>query len=397
MLTLTPSQAQRFLLAQQFLWPPRSLQGKQGILQLMQRLGCIQYDPVNIVGPNPHLVLQARLQDYSPTLLNELLYHDRLLWDGWDKVMSIYSTTDWPYFARRRAIMRQHYAQPDQAGMRLADFVRQNLRQRGPLSSIDIQNQERADWFWGPTRLVRSTLEALYFSGEIGIHHRIGTRRFFDRIENLLSAELLQMPDPFPTLEAYHDWHVLRRIGSLGLAHPGAGEHWGGILECKSAQRQAAIKRLLQQGLIQAVQIIGLPQHAFYLRNADLPLLEDLQPVEPCVSFLAPLDNLLWDRQRLRLLFNFDYIWEVYKPPAQRKYGHYTLPVLYGDQFVARFEPSLNRKTGRLTIQNWWWEADQQHPSSPLQQAIAQALQAFAAYLQASSIELAPSISLPGL
>lgn len=390
MLTLTIPQARRFLLAQQFLSPPRSLNGKPGILALIQRLGCIQYDPVNIVGHNPELVLQARIAGYSPTMLDELLYTDRQLWDGWDKMMSIYAIQDWPRFSRWRAAIHSRYGGADQKPMQIADIVLQTIREHGPHSSIDIQYEGRADWFWGETRLVRATLESLYYTGKLGIHHRVGTRRIFDLIDRLLPTDVLTTPDPAPTLEDYQDWHILRRIGGLGLAHAGAGEHWGGIHQAKSPQRQAAIQRLLQRQEIHAVTISELPNRIFYLRTTDLPLLDAPACTEKRAAFLAPLDNLLWDRNRLRWLFSFDYIWEVYKPAIQRKYGHYTLPVLYDDHFIARFDPIFDRKNHRLTLQNWWWE-DNIHPDAAMHAALSTALHEFAAYLNATEIALSPA------
>lgn len=386
MIQLTLPQARRFLLAQQFLSPPRSLQGKEGILSLFDRLGCIQYDPVNIVGHNPELVLQARVAAYTPDLLDELLYSERRLWDGFDKMMSIFPAADWPYFTRRRERMRAYYTADEREAMQLAGMVRTALREKGPHSSLDFEHDGRTDWHWGGTRLVRATLESLYFSGEIGIHHRTGTRRYFDLVERLLPAGLVDAPDPNPNLQDYQDWHVLRRVGSLGLANPGAGEHWLGIVEADARQRQASLQRLIARGDVEEVRVVELPRLVFYLRAADRPLLEVVdQPIQPRAVFLAPLDNLLWHRARLKWLFNFDYIWEVYKPAAQRKYGHYTLPVLYGERFIARFDPVYNRKTHCLTIQNWWWEPDVQ-PDDEMRAALRQALDAFAQYLGASDI-----------
>jgi uncharacterized protein YcaQ len=75
------------------------------------------------------------------------------------------------------------------------------------------------------------------------------------------------------------------------------------------------------------------------------------------VAFLAPLDPLAWDRDMLSLLWGFDYRWEVYVPQAKRRYGYYVLPLLYGDRFVGRIEPRIDRRTGTLRILGLWWEA----------------------------------------
>ena len=104
---LNKRQARRFLLKHQGLWPPYQLSDKTEIVNFIQRVGCIQFDPLNIVGNNPELVLQARVNDFKQNLLKELLYQDRLLVDGWDKMMSIYPVEDWPYFNRYREAARQ--------------------------------------------------------------------------------------------------------------------------------------------------------------------------------------------------------------------------------------------------------------------------------------------------
>ena len=120
-LRLSRAEARRFLLAHQHLWPPRALAGKAGILDFIRHVGCIQYDPVNLVGQNPELVLQARVADYTPALLAELLYTDRRLVDGWDKQAAIYLTEDWPYFARHRDWARRDHGDPSNPPMAIAD------------------------------------------------------------------------------------------------------------------------------------------------------------------------------------------------------------------------------------------------------------------------------------
>ena len=97
-ITLTKQQARRFILAHQGLWPPYQFEGKAGILDFISHVGCIQFDPLDIVGHNPELVLQARVSGFRSAMLQELLYEDRKLLDGWDKMMAIYCTQDWPYF-----------------------------------------------------------------------------------------------------------------------------------------------------------------------------------------------------------------------------------------------------------------------------------------------------------
>jgi uncharacterized protein YcaQ len=394
-LSLSKTDARRFLLAHHHLWPPRSLTGKAGILDFIRHVGCIQFDPIDIVGRNPDLVLQSRVSDYRRSLLEELLYADRQLLDGWDKQAAIYPLTDWPYFGWHRARMVQQHGDPSNPPMAIAPAVLQAIRERGPLSSIDLDHAGTVDWFWGPTRLPRATLEILHVMGEVTIHHRVGTRRFFDLTEKLLPADLLAVPAPNPTVEEYQNWHVLRRVG---LAKTGAGEYWYGILDVKTEARQAALARLVERGDLVAAAVEGVPNRTFFIRTADLPTLQAAQTrppagprarqeAEPQAAILGVLDNIMWDRDLLRLVFDFDYVWEVYKPVAQRKYGYYVLPVIYGDRFVARFDPAFDKKTRELTIAKWWWEEGIQ-PDEAMQAAIVDCFREFMRYLSAGRLWL---------
>jgi uncharacterized protein YcaQ len=391
-LRLSEAEARRFLLLHQRLWPPRRARGKAGILDFIRHAGCIQYDPVNLVGQNPELVLQARVSDYTSALLAELLYTDRRLVDGWDKQAAIHLAEDWPYFARHREQARRAYGDPTNPPMAIADAVKDALRTRGPLCSADLGHDDTIHWWWGvPTRLGRATLEILYGMGEVGVHHRVNTRRYFDLVERLLPAELLAAPDPNPTDEAYQDWHVARRVGSLGLANPAGAEHWLGIAGTFGTEaRRAALARLAHLGHVIPVDVAGIAQTPLFIRATDAPLLDaaaNAGGVAPAAAFIGPLDNLIWDRGLIRWLFDFDYTWEVYKPAAQRKYGHYVLPVLYGDRFVARVEPIFDRRARVLTIANWWWEVGIA-PDDALVAALAECTAAFGRYLGAAEIRL---------
>jgi uncharacterized protein len=395
-LRFSRAEARRFLLAHQQLWPPRGLRGKAGILDFIHHVGCIQYDPVNLVGQNPELVLQARVADYTPALLGELLYTDRRLVDGWDKQAAIYLTEDWPYFARHRAWARRDYGDPSNPPMAIADAVKDAIRARGPLCSADLEHQSTIDWWWGvPTRLGRAALEILYGMGEVGVHHRVNTRRYFDLIERLLPADLLAAPDPNPGDVAYQDWHVTRRVGGLGIANPAASQYWLSIADVKAETRGVTLARLCARGELIPVAVEGVSRQPLFIRAADRSFLDaaaSADGADPGAAFIGPLDNLIWDRDLIRWLFQFDYTWEVYKPAAQRKYGHYVLPVLYGDRFIARVEPIFDRKARVLTIVNWWWEAGIV-PDETMVVALAECLAAFGRYLGAGEIRLGEALA----
>jgi uncharacterized protein YcaQ len=383
-MTLSRDQARRFLLAHHRLWPARQLAGKPGIIELFQHLGCIQFDTINVVGRNADLVLQARVKDYQPSLLEELLYHDRLLIDGWDKVASIYQTSDWPYFSRHRKHMgAYHHLRSDQV-TEITPEILAVVEQHGPISSLHFKGYPKTDWFWSTTSLPRAALETLFAEGRLGISRRVNTRRDFDLIERLVPQNILSQQDPHPQDQDYQAWHITRRIGSMGLASPASGEHWQGIHNLRKAdQRGAILNRLTERGEITPVSVDSINGQILYLRTVDLKTLNSLEDnthPPPEASFIAPLDNLIWNRKLIADLFNFSYVWEVYKPKAKREYGYYVLPVIFGDQFIARVDMKLDRKTRLLHVLNWWWQPGFK-PDDQITPAVTRCFSAFKRYL----------------
>jgi uncharacterized protein len=391
--SVSKKQAKRFLLSHQKLLPSKKLVGKEGVLSIIDHLGCIQYDTINSVGRNADLVLQARIKNYHPSLIKELLYQDRKLIDGWDKMASIFRIEDWPYFSRTRVRFGEYYTNRSEKVAPYIPKVIRMLKEMGPLSSIDIKEDfGKIDWFWGnKTSVGRAALEILHYQGDIGVHGKIGTRRIFDLIENLIPATILNAPIPYPIDEDYHEWHYLRRLSSLGLGMDHSGVQWSGIRKdgSKATNRKKVLKRLLEKNLITEVKIEGIEKPAIYIRTQDIPhLTEDAKNnfSNPTVSFIAPLDNLIWDRDLIEKLFDFKYRWEVYHPVVKRKYGYYVLPVLYKDKLVARIDLNYDRKSKTLGLTNFWWQAGQK-TTATFEKAFKSCLRQFSKTLDCKAID----------
>ncbi|HVN53550.1 MAG TPA: crosslink repair DNA glycosylase YcaQ family protein [Anaerolineaceae bacterium] len=387
-ITLTQRQARRFLLAHQKLWPPYQLQGKAGILAYIRHVNCIQFDPLNIAGHNHELVLQSRVRDFRPAMLQELLYQDRRLLDGWDKNMSIYPLEDWPFFRRQREAALRRLGSDGRPAAVILPEVRREFTTRGPLSSIDLDYNQSVDWSWAPTRLARAALESMYFWGELVIHHKVHTRRVYDLAYRHIPAALLEAPDPNPSEEAFQDWYIYRRLGGVGLLSSRGGDAWLGMGAIKAPQRAATFQRLLARGQVVEITVEGF-HYPLYMRSIDQSALETvLQGGEPTPQavILAPLDNLLWDRRLVEGLFNFNYRWEVYKPQTEREYGYYVLPILFGDRFIARFEPVRKLKTRSAQVKNWWWEPGVIQ-TDEMRACLQECFQRFAAFLGIDHLE----------
>lgn len=381
---ISQTQARRFLLAHHGLQSRFALHNKGDILTYITKVGCIQYDPLNVVGQNADLVLQARVVGYRPNQLQELLYQDRKLIDCWDKNMAICPTDSWPYHQPFR-IRYLHWCEENAATV---EQVRTAIELNGPLCSGDFDMNDKVSWYYGPTRLARAALEGMYYAGKLVIHHKIGTRKYYDLAERHIPGEWLAAENPNRTEEEHHRWFIHRRIGSVGLCWNRPSDAWLGIGSFRAAERTRAFAALTEDGRILPVLVEGIADPLF-MRAEEKPLFDQILLEAPAVAearILAPLDNLLWDRKLIRALFDFEYRWEVYKPAAERQYGYYVLPVLYGDRLIARFEPAHHKRKGPVVIKNWWWE-DGIIPDADMRAALAEAFAQFALYLGADGYE----------
>jgi len=390
---LSASEARRFLLAHQGLLPPRSLEGEAGALAYLRRVRCVQFDPLDVVGRNPDLVLQSRVRGYRREMLEGLLYRRHRLVDGWDKQMSVWPVEDWPGFHRERREARARHDRAGSSTHAVVPGVRTAFEERGPLSSIDVEHEDKVDWPWGPARVARAAMESMWWWGELVVCRRVHSRKVYDLAARRLPSRILDAPDPHPSLAAHHEWRVKRRLRGVGLLWNRSGDAWLGFPGVKSPERTAALGRLRARGEVLAVGIEGL-REPVYVAREDAPLLREVRRggggANPgCdtggAAILAPLDNLLWDRRLVRPLFGFDYVWEVYKPEPERRFGYYVLPVLCGDRFVARFEPGCD--DGALVVRRWWWE-DGVRPDARLRAALRRCFREFRAYLGAPEIVL---------
>ncbi len=376
--------ARRFLVLRHLLAPPRSLPAEpESVMAVVERLGSLQFDPLEVAGRNHDLVLLARIAGYRREWTDALLYRERRLFEAYNKALSLLPTSELPWYRiswdREH---RRHHAEtfPDHA--EAVEELLERIRRDGPLSPIDVEPQAAIDWYWRPTNRTRALLEALAEAGILGIAHRTGNRRSHDLVERLFPADLLaRRVDEHEQLR--HKF--LSRYRAHGLLGSGGQiELWSGVRfheprpggsERPSAAETRRILRqeLLAEGELLGVEIDGLRGERFLI-GSELPLLEqaerelsaegsrgDLWPGRPGgrapgVAFLAPLDPLVWDRDFLRRAFEFDYVWEVYVPEAKRRWGYYVLPILFGDRLVGRIEPRIDRRAGVLRVIGLWWE-----------------------------------------
>lgn len=367
-----------------------NLIGEPGINTLFQRIGSIQYDPLNVVGRNPCLVLQSRIKGFTEDILDKLLYKNRSLVDAWDKEMSIYRTEDWPYFNRIRKRMEESkkhmlMRRGQEEVLSHTKQILEELKNRGPLGANDIDLGKCQSTRWGHHKIAGAALDYLFGIGEIGVYKKKNVQKVYDVIQNLLPERITKTEEPFRRDSDFYEWYFLRRIGSIGINWLRNGGGWNGYFLSDSQLRKNIFESLEKKGAIVPITVPGIDE-TFYIRQQDMDLLNIEPGYDNCIKFLAPLDNLLWDRMLIQKIFNFQYSWEVYIPVEKRKYGYYVLPVLYQNKIIARMEP-VKQETGRpFGIKKWWWE-QKIKPNKRLRTAIENGLKIFSEYLNADGVD----------
>jgi uncharacterized protein len=392
--TISAATRRRYILGKQGLWPGRRWQGLAGVDEAVRAMGALQVDPVSVIAPSADIVLWGRVADYRPEYLDQLLYTDRHFFDygGW---LAIYPMADLPYW--RVQMARSHTArwqafQAEHPG--LADSVRQLLRERGPLRNRDLDGQQ-VDHY----RAGKNTGVALYYlwlTGELMTHSRYGKERVYDFLTNVAPPEFQHV-----ATEAAAIAHFARQgIVQLGMVTEREfrsilREAHGRPMTLQEAQAELAV--MVEAGELTAVTLAD-QKEIHYFPVADVALIEELEngrcptawqsPLTTTsdeVTFLSPLD-MVSARGRAAKLFDFNYIWEIYKPAEKRQYGPYTLPILYGDRLVARVDMKLDRPRRTLVVNGFWREAWFQ-PDAAFNTAFTAGLRRFATFLDADQFD----------
>ncbi len=400
--TISPEVARRYLVLRHFLAPPRSLPAEPaGVMRAFERLGSVQFDPLDIAGRNHDLVLLARVNGYRRQWTDDLLYRERRLYETYNKGLSLVPTSELPWYRVSWDLNRERFEKTTfQEHEALVNELLERIQSGGPLTSGDVPARAAIDWFWRPTNQVRAMLEALALAGVLGIARRDGNRRVYDLVERLFPPDLLAERHP---IDEQRRHKLLSRYRAHGLLGPaGSGEVWLGTGP-RAVDRPPQRERLVAEGKLVAVQIEAR-REIRHVPAEDEPFLDQAERelaageppggVPPQVALIAPLDPLVWDRRLLRDLFGFDYLWEVYVPEAKRRWGYYVLPILYGDRFVGRIEPRIDRKAGVLRVLGLWWEKGVSlRRDAGLRSALADALEAHRQFAGVKKIARLPKSS----
>ena len=396
MLAIDIETARRFILGKQGLWPGRRWRGPKGTVKAMRAMEYLQLDPLQIMARSQDIKLYGRVLDYRPGMWEAAAYRQRKFfdWGGWLAVRPMDELPHWRVVMRRERDSNSRLSEMGREHAKAITEMRAILKERGTVSNRDFQMSTRTR-----TQSYRGRKDsalALYYlwrTGEVMTHHRENFERVYALTEAVAPADLLRESD-----EAEADRFLIRKdISFSGLSRVKREQdsfHRG--VPFGSVKR--LVEAMLADSEIIEVQVEGW-KALHYALGSDAKLLRELSagrvpkvwtPLGATtteeVVFLAPLEPVS-ARGRAKILFGFDYVWEVYKPAHQRKFGYYTLPILWGDRLVARFDGKLDRTTNTFVILGLWLEDKALGKDEAFAEALAGGFARFVTFLRASRLD----------
>lgn len=369
---LSPTEARRIAVLAQRLAGPRPPATAEGLMEIARSIRVIQIDSIAVAGaPTQFLVPFSRLGPYDRTILDRLVFEDRLLFHYMAHAASLVLTEDFPIFAGK---MRPYAKRPEWWAPRIAEWMKANaplrrqildaIRRRGPLRSRDIEDTASEHWQstgWTQGRNVNQMLERLWMEGAITVVGRDGAQRLWD-----LSSRWFPEWTPREKLSAAarSDRAVELALRALGVAtEPHIYFHF---TRWAYDDLMGSLRRLVERCI--AVPATVGARRGFYVHR---DFADGGPPWRGRTVLLSPFDNLIADRKRTKLLFDFDYAIEIYMPVAKRRRGYYALPVLSNDRLIGSVDVRFDRDTRRLVVQKLLFE-DGQRKTPEVENAIAE-------------------------
>ena len=365
------------------------------IVSVIRDLGFVQWDPVDVVAPSHLITLWSRVGKFRMSDLDRLLWDDKKLFEHWSHAASIVLTEDYPLFY---SLMKRYPESLSKSWggwkARARKWLAENkgLRKKilnelgkGPLRLSEFEDHARgkrsADG-WTSGSDVSTALFHMQMSGDVMVVGHEGRQNIWGLSETFLPSWVAR--NELPEQEVEREG-AERTIRALGTASPSEINRY--FLRGRYLDLKKALERLQEESTVHRVQVTGLGGER-YIHDRDVQLLESMNSRvwQPRMSLLAPFDNLLAVREGTSRLFGFDYVHENFLPKNKRKFGTYVLPILWGDRFIGRLDPRMDRENERLVVNSIHAE-----PGAPKDKEVAlkirETIENLAEFLGAKEVE----------
>jgi uncharacterized protein YcaQ len=350
-LTISRAEARRLLVSHHGL--NRFLgRGARGTRAVLERLRCIQLDPLDVIGTNADLVVMARVEDACRGDVWRHLF-PRHAFEHFAKERCILPASAFPAYRREGHAVQTPWWRHGEREQRVAPevlrAVLEEIRERGPVTAAELTDHGRVEAFdwsgWkGTSKATSMALEILWTRCDVVVGRTESGAKLYDIPERALGDSLPPPPKDFAR------WAVRERAMAAGLLTRSGGSLWSMLSKVRTSP---LVEEMIEAGELLEIAIEDSPR-----RYLAVPQFVAKRRVtyDDRVRILGPLDPLLWDRDLVRHVFDFDYVWEVYKPAKQRRWGWYVCPLLHRDRLVGRLEGRV--ENGTLIVKKLWLDED---------------------------------------
>ncbi len=340
-------------------------EAKVGVEMAIKHLGYVQIDPLQVVQRTHHHVLWTRVPGYRPDHLHELLAVDRRIFEYWGHANSYIPMENYRYFLPK---MRNFETPTTPWGKHMLERCKTKLepvlgrlRAEGAMKSAEFPADDPNDK--KERDAIKTAFEYLLWRGDVMISARNNFIKVYDLTERVLPENI---DTRFPSEEESGQFFVRTALQALGLA---SEKNIRLFMQAESARDghfsssdkkviSQILKNLVETGEVVQFEIGNESKSPYFGFSNVLEKVSSQENDAQSIHLLSPFDNLIIQRERLKMLFDFDYTMECYMPAAKRKFGYYVMPILWGTEFVGRFDPKADRKTSTLVINNLVFEPD---------------------------------------
>jgi hypothetical protein len=348
--------------------------------RLVDRIGLLQIDSVNVLVRAHELPAFGRLGPYPRTLIKESTEVHRDLFEYWGHAACLMPMATQPLWRWRMEHLRDRWQgsvdriereRPGYAAAVLAE-----VRDRGPIAAGDLTDGGTATGSWWGWAHGKSVIESLFWAGDLSVAgRRNGFERLYDLTERVVPADILAAPTP--SIEDAH--RELVRIASRALGVATRRDIFN-YFYLRADRTAASIRELVEEGALAPVTVEGWSEPGYLATTVRRPRRVDAR------ALLAPFDPLVFDRDRVERLFGMRYRIEIYTPAPKRVYGYYVLPFLLGDSLVGRIDLKADRARSTLLVQAAHGEPGVDVPV--VAAALAEELRVMAGWLELDDIEV---------
>jgi uncharacterized protein len=323
---------------------------KKDVRAIIRQMHVLQIDTISVVARSPYLVLWSRLGEYDPRWLEELLA-EGALFEYWSHAACFLPVEDYPLYRPQmleRGGEAGHSRQWLDEHAEVVETVLNFVRQNGHTRSSDFERSDGQKGIWWNWKEEKIALEHLFYAGDLMIAKRHNFQRIYDLRERILPDWDANAP---LSGEEVREQFVLNTVKALGVTK---AEWVADYFRMYKAQAVTALKKLEQTSQLLMVEVEGWRTPG-YVHPDNLKQVEKAAKgniPQSKTTFLSPFDPLVWHRERASDLFGFDYKIEVYTPAPKRKYGYFTLPILYKNTLIGRLDPKAHRKEGIFEVKS---------------------------------------------